>query len=154
MSPSTKQDNQAAGKRSWPRFPLVRCHHGMTLGKAKGSSYGWAGQDSCCPHRILALIFSCISWDRFRTVQCNSIWKKIHLTLCIYVSQLWRNKGLNLFANDWSFAFFREINTVEIGYSENRMSSTKPGVTNLFAIAGHFVSYRWVSGPHNFLVIL
>ena len=24
----------------------------------------------------------------------------------------------------------------------------------LFAIAGHFVSYRWVSGPHNFLVIL
>ena len=28
------------------------------------------------------------------------------------------------------------------------------GVTNLFAIAGHFVSYRWVSGPHNFLVIL
>jgi len=29
-----------------------------------------------------------------------------------------------------------------------------PGVTNLFAIAGHFVSYRWVSGPHNFLVIL
>jgi len=30
---------------------------------------------------------------------------------------------------------------------------SKPGVTNLFAIAGHFVSYRWVSGPHNFLVI-
>jgi len=29
----------------------------------------------------------------------------------------------------------------------------RPGVTNLFAIAGHFVSYRWVSGPHNFLVI-
>jgi len=29
-----------------------------------------------------------------------------------------------------------------------------PGVTNLFAIAGHFVSYRWVSGPHNFLAIL
>jgi len=28
------------------------------------------------------------------------------------------------------------------------------GMTNLFAIAGHFVSYRWVSGPHNFLVIL
>ena len=27
-------------------------------------------------------------------------------------------------------------------------------MTNLFAIAGHFVSYRWVSGPHNFLVIL
>jgi len=27
----------------------------------------------------------------------------------------------------------------------------RPGVTNLFAIAGHFVSY---SGPHNFLVIL
>jgi len=27
------------------------------------------------------------------------------------------------------------------------------GVTNLFAIGGHFVSYRWVSGPHNFLVI-
>jgi len=26
-------------------------------------------------------------------------------------------------------------------------------VTNVFAIAGHFVSYRWVSGPHNFLVI-
>ena len=30
----------------------------------------------------------------------------------------------------------------------------KARVTNLFAIAGHFVSYRWVSGPHNFLVIL
>jgi len=30
----------------------------------------------------------------------------------------------------------------------------QPGVTNLFASAGHFVSYRWVSGPHNFLVIL
>jgi len=29
----------------------------------------------------------------------------------------------------------------------------RPGVTNLFAIAGHFVSYRWVSGPHNFVVI-
>jgi len=28
------------------------------------------------------------------------------------------------------------------------------GVTNLFAIVGHFVSYCWVSGPHNFLVIL
>jgi len=27
-------------------------------------------------------------------------------------------------------------------------------VTKLFAIAGHFVSYRWLSGPHNFLVIL
>jgi len=31
---------------------------------------------------------------------------------------------------------------------------SKPGVTNLFAIACHFVSYCWVSGPHNFLVIL
>jgi len=30
----------------------------------------------------------------------------------------------------------------------------QPGVTNLFAIVGHFVSYRWVSGPHNFVVIL
>ena len=30
----------------------------------------------------------------------------------------------------------------------------RPGVTNLFTIAGHFVSYRWVSEPHNFLVIL
>jgi len=28
------------------------------------------------------------------------------------------------------------------------------GVKNLFAIAGHFVSYRWVSGRHKFLVIL
>ena len=27
-------------------------------------------------------------------------------------------------------------------------------MTKLFAIAGHFVSYRWVSGLHNFLVIL
>ena len=27
-------------------------------------------------------------------------------------------------------------------------------MTNLFVIAGHFVSYRWVSGPHNFLFIL
>ena len=31
---------------------------------------------------------------------------------------------------------------------------SRAGVTNLFAIAGRFVSYRWVSGPHNFLVIL
>jgi len=31
---------------------------------------------------------------------------------------------------------------------------SRAGVTNLFAIAGHFVSYRWVSGPNNFLVIL
>jgi len=31
---------------------------------------------------------------------------------------------------------------------------SRTGVTNLFAIAGLFVSYRWVSGPHNFLVIL
>jgi len=31
---------------------------------------------------------------------------------------------------------------------------SKAGVTKLIAIAGHFVSYRWVSGPHNFLVIL
>ena len=30
----------------------------------------------------------------------------------------------------------------------------RAGVTNLFGIAGHFVSYRWVIGPHNFLVIL
>ena len=30
----------------------------------------------------------------------------------------------------------------------------RPRVKNLFAIAGHFVSYRWVSGPRNFLVIL
>jgi len=30
----------------------------------------------------------------------------------------------------------------------------KAGETNLFAIAGHFVSYCWVSGAHNFLVIL
>jgi len=30
----------------------------------------------------------------------------------------------------------------------------KPGVTNLLDIAGHFVSYRCVSGPHNFLVML
>jgi len=30
----------------------------------------------------------------------------------------------------------------------------KAEVTNLFAIAGHFVSYRWVIGPHNYLVIL
>jgi len=34
------------------------------------------------------------------------------------------------------------------------MQLIRPGVTNLFAIAGRFVSYRWVSGPHNFLVIL
>ena len=27
------------------------------------------------------------------------------------------------------------------------------GVTNLFAIAGHFVTYRWASGLHNFLII-
>ena len=27
-------------------------------------------------------------------------------------------------------------------------------MTNRFAIAGHFVSYRWISGPHNFSVIL
>ena len=33
-------------------------------------------------------------------------------------------------------------------------STSTAGVTNLFAIAGHFVSYLWVSGPHNFLVIL
>jgi len=33
-------------------------------------------------------------------------------------------------------------------------SSSRPGVTNLFAIAGHFVSYCWVSGPRKFLVIL
>jgi len=32
-------------------------------------------------------------------------------------------------------------------------ASFRPGVTNLFGIAGHFVSYRWVSGPHNFFVI-
>jgi len=31
---------------------------------------------------------------------------------------------------------------------------SKTGVTNLLVIVGHFVSYRWVSGPHNFLVIL
>ena len=31
---------------------------------------------------------------------------------------------------------------------------TRSGVRNLFAIAGHFVSCRWVSGPHNCLVIL
>ena len=31
---------------------------------------------------------------------------------------------------------------------------SRAGATNLFAIAGHFVSYCWVSGPHNFLVIL
>ena len=30
----------------------------------------------------------------------------------------------------------------------------RTGVTNLFAIACHFVSYCWVIGPHNFLVIL
>ena len=30
----------------------------------------------------------------------------------------------------------------------------RTGVTNLFAIAGHFVSYRWVIGPSNCLVIL
>ena len=32
--------------------------------------------------------------------------------------------------------------------------TVRSGVTNLFAIAGHFVSYRWEIGPHNFLVIL
>ena len=32
--------------------------------------------------------------------------------------------------------------------------SSTAGVTNLFAIAGHFVSYRWVSRPLNFLIIL
>jgi len=31
--------------------------------------------------------------------------------------------------------------------------ASRTGVTNLFAVAGHFVSYRRVSGPHNFLVI-
>jgi len=36
----------------------------------------------------------------------------------------------------------------------NMLDVVRSGVTNLFAIAGHFVSYRWVSGPHNFLVIL
>jgi len=34
------------------------------------------------------------------------------------------------------------------------MYTSRSGVTNLFAIAGHFVSYRWVSGPDNSLVIL
>jgi len=36
----------------------------------------------------------------------------------------------------------------------HRITWTSPGLTNLFAIAGHFVSYRWVTGPHNFLVML
>jgi len=30
----------------------------------------------------------------------------------------------------------------------------RAGVTNLFVFAGHFVSYHWGSGSHNFLVIL
>ena len=38
--------------------------------------------------------------------------------------------------------------------SENVIVLSKPGVTNLFAIADHFVSYCWVSGLHNSLVIL
>ena len=32
--------------------------------------------------------------------------------------------------------------------------ASSAGMTNLFATVGHFVSYCWVSGPHNFLVIL
>ena len=32
--------------------------------------------------------------------------------------------------------------------------SFRPGVTNLLTIAGHFVRYHEVRGPHNFLVIL
>jgi len=31
---------------------------------------------------------------------------------------------------------------------------SRVGVMKLFAVAGHFVSYRWVSGLHNFFVIL
>ena len=42
---------------------------------------------------------------------------------------------------------------VRVYFAISGKSSTA-GVTNLFAIAGHFVSYRWLSGPHNFLVIL
>jgi len=39
-------------------------------------------------------------------------------------------------------------------FSSLVLCSSKPGVTNLFAIPGHFVSCHWVSGPHNFVVIL
>jgi len=42
-----------------------------------------------------------------------------------------------------------------MGKSSRRFSiGFTAGVTNLFAIAGHFFSYRWVSRLHNFLVIL
>jgi len=34
------------------------------------------------------------------------------------------------------------------------IADSRSGVTNLFAVVGRFVSYRWVIGPHNFLVIL
>ena len=29
----------------------------------------------------------------------------------------------------------------------------RPGVTNWFAVAGHFVNYNWSNGPHNILFI-
>jgi len=46
------------------------------------------------------------------------------------------------------------LELLEIEYFTHLPISLKPGVTNLFAIADHFVSYRWVSRLHNFLVIL
>jgi len=39
-------------------------------------------------------------------------------------------------------------------YSGSSVCPATAGVTNLFAIAGHFVSKCWVIRPHNFLVIL
>jgi len=54
--------------------------------------------------------------------------------------------------------FVSDVSTVVLGDSKQFIwpwaQTARSGVTNLLAIAGHFVSYHWVSGPHNFLVIL
>jgi len=65
---------------------------------------------------------------------------------------LTRRQSLNLIQHTRTY-HGADCNTDHGGrYQDQSLYET--GVTNLYAIAGHFVSYRWVIGPHNFLVIL
>jgi len=46
----------------------------------------------------------------------------------------------------------QQISNIPRCYNVNvGAAGARAGVMNLFAIEGHFVSYCWASGPHNFL---
>ena len=107
-----------------------------------------------------------VNWSKMRLQARKSHQKKtVYVTLNTFFQMTYQKNhtigNLLFYPNSWTINVRKSITDSKNSHfsliSNKNLRKILPssaGVTNLFAIAGHFVSYHWVSGPHNFLVIL